>query len=136
MTDVLIIGGGVIGLSLAWQLARRGGSVQLLERGEPGKEASWAGAGILPSASRASSHPYEQLCALACDLHPQWAAQLREESGIDNGYRRCGGWYLGRTYGEHAALAAWANLAHAEGMPIEHVPLDEIPLREPGLNLG
>ncbi len=136
MIDVLIIGGGVIGLSLAWELARRGSRVQIIDRGEPGREASWAGAGILPSASRVSTHPYERLCALACDLHPQWAAQLRDLTGIDTGYQRCGGWYLARTYGERAALAAWANLAHDDGMPIEHVPIDEMSAREPGLNLG
>jgi glycine oxidase len=136
MVDVLIIGGGVIGLSLAWELARRGSRVQLIERGEPGQEASWAGAGILPSASRASSDPYERLCVLACDLHPRWAAQLRELTGIETGYRRCGGWYLGRTYGERAALAAWANLARDDGMPIERVPIEEMISREPGLNLG
>lgn len=136
MVDVLIIGGGVIGLSLAWELARRGSRVQVVERGEPGREASWAGAGILPSASRASSHPYQRLCALACDLHPQWGVQLRELTGIDTGYRRCGGWYLGRTYGERAALDAWANLAREEGMPIQPVPIEEMNVREPGLYLG
>jgi glycine oxidase len=136
MVDVLIIGGGVIGLSLAWELARRGSHVQLIERGVPGREASWAGAGILPSASRASSHPYERLCRLACDLHPRWAAQLRELTGIDTGYRRCGGWYLGRTYGERAALAAWVSLGQREGMPIQRIPLEEMPDHEPGLYLG
>src|SRR5262245_66459696 len=101
MHEVLIIGGGVIGLSLAWDLARQGRSVQVIDQGEPGREASWAGAGILPSAvRRPEQHPYEQLCGLASELHAQWARDLRAATGIDNGYRRCGGLYLARTPGE------------------------------------
>jgi len=46
-SDVVIIGGGVIGLSLAYHLAREGTSVTVLERGQIGQEASTAGAGIL-----------------------------------------------------------------------------------------
>ena len=44
MHDVLIVGGGVIGLSLAWDLARHGRSVHVIDQGAGGREASWAGA--------------------------------------------------------------------------------------------
>ncbi len=47
--DVLIIGGGIIGLTSAYYLAKAGLRVELIEKGELGKEASWAGAGILPT---------------------------------------------------------------------------------------
>lgn len=47
-TDVVIVGGGVIGLSLAWQLAGQGRDVTVLDKQQTGREASWAGAGILP----------------------------------------------------------------------------------------
>ncbi len=135
MLEVLVIGGGVIGLSVAWQLASRGCRVRLVEKGDVGREASWAGAGILPSASPVATHPYEQLSALACDLHPQWADELRERTGIDTGYRRCGGWFLARTPGERAALAAWAGLAREEGRVIEQVNVEELATREPGLQV-
>ena len=47
--DVLIVGGGVIGLSTAYYLATRAGlKVAIHDRGELGQEASWAGAGIIP----------------------------------------------------------------------------------------
>ena len=132
MTDVLIIGGGVIGLSLAWDLAQHGQSVQVIDRGEPGKEASWAGAGILPPATwRVALHPYDQLRALSSELHPQWAAKLTDLSGIDTGYRQCGGIYLARTPGEAAALSAWAASAVEEG--IEVVRLGERELEESGI---
>ena len=134
MHDVLIIGGGVIGLSLAWELARRGKSVHVIDQSEPGREASWAGAGILPPAGRrAGQHPYEQLAALAAELHPQWAAELREATGIDNGYRRCGGLYLAQSPGEAAALAAWTENLREEGVEVEPITTERLLEVEPGL---
>ena len=134
--DVLIIGGGVIGLSLAWELAQRGRRVKVIDRREPGQEASWAGAGILPSAPIAGNHPYDSLCKFACELHPLWAKRLHQSTAIDTGYRQCGGWYLGRTSGERAALAAWYLVALEEGAPLERVSLSAMSCREPGLFLG
>jgi len=134
MHDVLIIGGGVIGLSLAWELARRGRSVQVIDQAVPGREASWAGAGILPPASlRPGDHPLDQLRGLACELHPQWAAELKQLTGIDTGYRRCGGIYLGRTAGEAAALAAWAEAERAAGIEVVKLSRAEACELEPGL---
>ena len=54
MHDCLIIGGGVIGLSLAYELAGDGQRVRVVDRIQPGREASWAAAGILPPASQAA----------------------------------------------------------------------------------
>jgi glycine oxidase len=124
MTDCLVIGGGVIGLSLAWQLAERGKKVRLLDRQGVGQEASWAGAGILPPASReALAHPLDQLRGMSFELHQSWAERLRAETGIDTGYRRCGGIYLARTAGETAALAAWAETLREEGVEVEKLPI-------------
>jgi len=98
MDDCLILGGGVIGLSLAYELAAQGITVRVLERGTAGREASWAGAGILPAGNITAPRTVdERLIRLCHDLHPHWAAQLREETGIDNGYRRTGGIYLARS---------------------------------------
>ena len=134
MHDVLIIGGGVIGLSLAWDLARHGRSVQVLDQQQPGREASWAGAGILPPASLEHAiHPYDQLRSLAIHLHPQWANELRRVTGIDNGYRVCGGIYLGRTPGEAAALAAWAAHQRDENIAVERLKPNQLAEIEPGL---
>ena len=127
MLDVLIIGGGVIGLSLAWDLAQHGQSVQVIDRGEPGKEASWAGAGILPPATwKTALHPYDQLRALSSDLHPAWATALLQQTGIDTGYRQCGGIYLARTPGEAASLIAWAKSAQEEGIVVELLSAQEL----------
>ncbi|REJ90378.1 MAG: glycine oxidase ThiO [Planctomycetota bacterium] len=89
MHDVVVIGGGVVGLSVAYECSRRGLSVVLLDQTQPGREASWAGAGILPPGHPGS--PLAELSNLSTGLWPRWSAELREETGIDNGYRRCGG---------------------------------------------
>ena len=49
--DVIVIGGGAVGLATARELRRRGMDVTLLERGQPGSAASWASAGIISSPS-------------------------------------------------------------------------------------
>jgi glycine oxidase len=134
MPDVLIIGGGVIGLSLAWDLAMHGQKVRVIDRNEPGKEASWAGAGILPPASwKGALHPYDQLRALSCESHPQWAETLFQQSSIDTGYRRCGGIYLARTPGEAASLIAWAGTAAEQGIEVRR--LGERELEEIGVGI-
>jgi glycine oxidase len=91
-TDILIIGGGVIGLTTAYFLAREGVRVLVVDKGAFGKEASWAGAGILPPGNRAGARsPIDQLRAHSAALFPQLSADLRERTGIDNGYLRSGG---------------------------------------------
>ncbi|MEX2118443.1 MAG: glycine oxidase ThiO [Pirellulales bacterium] len=119
LADCVIVGGGVIGLSLAYELARNGVRVRVVERGLPGREASWAGAGILPPVGPAGgNHPYQQLARLSHELHPGWARQLREETGIDNGYLRSGAIYLAEPGGESALREAVRDW-HEEGLATE-----------------
>lgn len=130
--DCLIVGGGVIGLSLAWELAQQSLRVTVLDQGEIGREASWAGAGILPPANRAAAlHPYDELRGLSLELHEVWAQLLRERTGIDTGYRRCGGLYLSRTAGETAALAGWVSELAVEQIPVERLTPKELAELEP-----
>lgn len=97
-SDSLIIGGGVIGLTTAYYLARGGVSVSVLDKGDLGQEASWAGAGILTGGNPKRAHsPVGKLRALSISLFPELSADLRERTGIDNGYRRCGGLELRRS---------------------------------------
>jgi len=91
-SDVLIIGGGVIGLTAAYFLAREQVKVEVVDQGDFGKEASWAGAGIIPPGDPSKARdPFDQLRAHSSVLFPKVSAELREQTGIDNGYRRCGG---------------------------------------------
>jgi glycine oxidase len=91
-SDVLIIGGGVIGLTTAYYLARGGGQVTVVDQGDLGQQASWAGAGIIPPASPALAQTaYDLLRAQSAAMFPRLSQELREETGLDNGYVVCGG---------------------------------------------
>ncbi|HET6573495.1 MAG TPA: FAD-dependent oxidoreductase [Fimbriiglobus sp.] len=90
--DVLVIGGGIIGLTSAYFLAQAGLSVEVLDRGDLGREASWAGAGIIPPGNpdRAAT-PIDKLRAIGSVRFPELAAELHERTGLECGYLRCGG---------------------------------------------
>ncbi len=91
MCDVLVVGGGVIGLSTAFELAGKGLSVRVLDQGQPGHESSWAGAGMLiPGNPEWATTPEARLRAASHTLWPAWAQQLHVLTGIDTGYFTCG----------------------------------------------
>ncbi len=105
--SITVVGGGVIGLAIAWRLSIDGHRVRLVDMQSLGRSASWAGAGILPSAARTEfSDPIDLLRGYSHQLYPTWVDRLRAETGIDPEFRRCGGIYLGRTNAEKATLAA------------------------------
>jgi glycine oxidase len=112
--SVVVVGGGIVGLSIAYELAKRGLTVTVLEKEQFGKQASWAGAGIItPANAKTAIHPLEQLEALSHSLHEVWSAELKSQTEIDNGFRKCGGLYVARTGGEVAAITGlmgeWAE---------------------------
>ena len=93
--DALFVGGGVIGLSSAWELARRGLRVAVVERAEFGREASWAGAGIVAPAPPADAPTaFGRLRAASAARWPAWSAELAAAAGVDIGFRNCGGLHL------------------------------------------
>lgn len=90
--DVLIIGGGIIGLTSAYFLAKAGQTVEVVDRGELGNEASWAGAGIIPpGTSQFTATAIDRLRAVGSERFPGFSQELQELTGLDNGYVRCGG---------------------------------------------
>lgn len=133
--DIGIIGGGAIGLSIAYQLGKSRGkrpeSVVVFEAGLPGA-ASWAGAGILPpSPSQHSSDPLESLQRLSLETLPVWSRELADLTGIDNEYRSCGGLYLAMTPGEDASLAGLAEFWTEVGIESTTLTADEWNARYP-----
>lgn len=89
--DVTVIGAGIIGLSTALELARAGLRVCVLDKGEIGREASWAGGGILSALPPGNiATELQPLLEESLRLYPSYCAQLYESTGIDPEYWRCG----------------------------------------------
>lgn len=130
--DVAVVGAGVVGLSLAYELAGKGRSVCVVDRGPAGRESSWAGAGIVPPAyPQPLGLPLAELGELSSKLHAAWAAALREETGVDNGYRTCGGMYA-----EYHDLVetGWEEVLVERGIPFARLTPREILDLEPNLS--
>lgn len=128
--DVLVIGGGIIGLASAYLLAKVGLTVEVIDRGDLGREASWAGAGIIPPGSPDNAAtPIDKLRAVGSVRFPELSAELRELTGIDNGYVRCGGIEFMTPGEDDDILAAW----FAERIPAEFVAEGSLRRLEPHL---
>lgn len=120
-TDVAIVGGGVIGLSLAYELAGQGVSVRVVERAGFGQEASWAGAGILPPGNlEGAESAGDRLRALSHRLWPRWSESLQSETGIDNGYHNCGGIAI-RLAEDNRRLTTEIEFWQREGVCVEEL---------------
>ena len=132
--DVVLIGGGVIGLSLAWELARRGRGVCVLEANSRfGREASWAGAGMLPAAPAVTTNAMDQFMAYSRALHEPWAKQLQAATDIDTGFHINGALYLARTPGERASLRAWQADCNSTGVECHWLETQDVQTLEPAL---
>ncbi len=106
--DVLVVGGGIIGTLTALALAGRGARVAVAERGRPGREASWAGAGILsPIYPWRYPEALSRLVNRSLALYPDLAARLEAVSGVDPQLRRTG--LIVPVF----AASEWADLAPA-----------------------
>jgi glycine oxidase len=81
--DVIIIGGGIIGLSLSIALRKRGASVLVVERGEPGREASHAAGGMLVDCPLETPAALQPLATASAHLYPEFTYELQIESGIN-----------------------------------------------------
>ncbi len=89
--DVIVIGGGIIGLATAEGLLRKGAQVTLIERNQIGQEASWAGGGILsPLYPWHESSEINQLTQYSASLFPDWTTALQRSTGINCGYETSG----------------------------------------------
>ena len=80
--EVIIIGGGIIGLSLAISLRKQGLRVLIVERGEPGREASYAAAGMLVAEGDETPPALRVLAEESARLYPEFAHELEDESGV------------------------------------------------------
>ncbi len=108
---VLIVGGGIAGLSIAWQLAREGLPVEIVERGLCGRAASWAAAGMLaPGGEQANgTDAFAQLAWQSRQAWPAFASEIEAASGADISYRESGSLLVAETEEQAESHRAGAN---------------------------
>jgi glycine oxidase len=133
--DVAIVGGGIIGSSIALELAQQELRVVLLDRQQPGQEASWAAAGMLsPAPDSPDSIPLVPLGRASLELYPQFIAAVEEASGRKVGYRREGTLEIIFAGDAQRELSTLVALHHGLGLATEALPLDEAHRLEPALS--
>ncbi len=132
-TDVLVIGGGIVGCSVAHALARRGASVLVLERDHPGGRASATAAGMLtPSLGGLAEGPLLAIGSRALEEMGPVAEEVRELSGVDPGFVRSGALRVAGSEREATLLRDQA--AKLEDYDVGWIGRDELLEREPGLS--
>ena len=133
--DVVVIGGGVIGLSVARALAlKQTGSVIVLERGQLGRESSFAAAGMLaPQAEANIADAFFKLSCRSRDLYPALATQLLEETGIDIELDRTGTLYCAFTTHDQEEIERRYNWQRLAGLSVEKMTAEEARELEPHL---
>lgn len=134
--DVIIVGGGVIGLTIARALRQRGvREVMLIERGSLGAEASWAAGGILaPQVEVDHKDDFFQLACQSRDLYPELAASLKEETGVDVELDQSGTLSLGFTDADEAELRHRFEWQNDAGLEVEWLDGDEARRIEPAIS--
>ncbi|MEA2951491.1 MAG: glycine oxidase [Alphaproteobacteria bacterium] len=132
---VAVIGGGAIGLAIAWRLAQRGAKVTVFDKGAAGSGATHAAAGML--AACAEAEPGEEtLVALnraSQLLWPAFADELEKASGMSIGLRTEGTLVLALTTDDQARLKHLLTFQNSLGLPLEWMSAAEVRRREPHL---
>ena len=130
-----VVGGGVIGLTIAWRSAQRGLRVVVLERDEPGRGASWVAAGMLApvTEARLTQLPLLELGVASAALYPEFVRELQELTGIDPGYHRCGTLVVARDRDEAEALERELEVHSRLGLAVQRLRPSEARALEPAL---
>lgn len=125
---VVIAGGGIIGLTLAWRLSQQGVTVTVLEAATAGGEASWAGAGMLaPGGEIKRDNHWARFTLSSARMYRDFAAELAGESGLNPEWRLSGAVDLAASDAEWQAQCARAATQSALGIDSE--PLSPAALR-------
>ena len=135
-TDVIVVGGGVIGLAVARALSERGVErVTLIEKGEPGWEASRAAGGMLAvQAETDRADAFFELCVSSRDLYPAWAASLFDETGTDIELDLTGTLYLAFTERDEEEIELRFRWQTEAGLSVEQLSNTEARTLEPGIS--
>jgi glycine oxidase len=132
---VVVVGAGVIGLSIAWRLAQRGAAVTVLDKGPAGAGASHAAAGML--AACAEAEPGEEaLVALgrrSQALWPAFAQELEAATSLPVDLRQDGTLVVAPTADDQARLRHHLDFQHRLDLPLQWISAAEVRRREPRL---
>jgi glycine oxidase len=133
--DVVVVGGGVIGLSCAWRAAQRGARVAVLERGEPGAGATRVAAGMLAPVGELTFGEPEllELTLAAARLYPEFVEELEATTGESTGYERLGALHVALDRDEAAQLRRVHDLQRSLELEAEWLPPRRCRELEPGL---
>jgi glycine oxidase len=133
--DVVVVGGGVIGLSCAWRLAQRGARVAVVERGEPGCGATRVAAGMLAPVGELTFGEPEllELTLAAARLYPEFVAEVEAASGETTGYAQLGALHVALDRDEAAQLRRVHDLQRSLELEAEWLPPRKCRDLEPGL---
>jgi glycine oxidase len=131
----IVMGGGIIGCSVAWRLAAEGVVTTVLERGRVGQEASWAAAGMIaPQAEAEGPGPFFDFCMKARDTFDGIVDRLVREGGVDPEYDRAGILYVALDADERVQLERRASWQRSVGAPLEELSGAEARRVEPMLS--
>jgi glycine oxidase len=131
----IVIGGGIIGCSVAWRLSADGVATTVLERGRVGQEASWAAAGMIaPQAEAEGPGPFFDFCMKARDAFDGIVDRLVRDGGVDPEYDRAGILYVALDADERAQLERRARWQRSVGAPLEELSGAEARRVEPMLS--
>jgi glycine oxidase len=133
--DVAVIGGGAIGLAVAWRAAEKGLRTTVLERGEPGGGTSHVAAGMIAPIAEAKlvERSLLRLTLASARHYPAFVAELAEASGVDPGYLSCGTLLAARDSDEAEALDRELAMRTQLGLAVRRLRASEARRLEPGL---
>ena len=133
--DTVIIGGGVIGCAIAWKLADAGTRVALLERGQPGRESSYAAGGMLAAQVESDPRtPFFKLAIASRNLFPDFVRKLQANSGIGVEYRRDGTLMVSLRPEDDEEIEDSFALQKSLGLNVERLTKEQIREIEPSLS--
>jgi glycine oxidase len=135
--DVLVVGGGIIGLAVAWRARQRGLSVTLLERGECGQATSRIAAGMLAPVMEVefgdAGRRVLELGLRSAELWPSFAEELAAATGVELGPMSTGALFLARDDDEARELERKIAFRESLGLRVQRLRASEARELEPAL---
>ena len=132
--DVVVVGGGAVGLGVAWRCALSGATVRIFDS-SGGRGATWAAAGLLAPVTEVhyGEEPLLALNLASSGRYPSFVAELEDASGVATGYRQSGTLMVARDADENRALDELFRFQSSLGLEVERLTGRDTRAEEPGL---